>query len=128
VNCEDSISIDNINSLLTNNVQYDSNELLKSHWTGPKGESAPSQGLKKLRQDIGVVVKSLASSTTEAKNNLELCPAPVKIDDENIPLSFMPILNSLSITALTTVQMQCWPAILSGANILAYVMLINFMK
>lgn len=92
----------------------------KCHWFGAPGEANPSEELKLKRKSIGVVVKSFFSPT-EFDSNASLlarCPPPV-LDamDSALPESFGVILKSLNITNLSSVQMQCWPAILAGANI-----------
>jgi hypothetical protein len=46
-------------------------------------------------------------------------PAPIEaIDDKNLPKSVREVLEETKITEPTPVQKQCWPAIMSGANVL----------
>jgi len=82
----------------------------KSHWTGAPGEVQPSEELKTQRKDIGVLVKG----------NLQLCPPPVTtLHDTYLPAAFSQIFHSLGLSTPSPIQMQCWPAALCGANILA---------
>lgn len=83
----------------------------KVFWDGVPGEGSPSEELKQLRKSIGVV----------AKGNLSLCPPPVaRMDCRGLPSSFQMVFKTLSQHVNPTiVQRQCWPAALSGANILA---------
>lgn len=83
---------------------------LKAHWSGSPGEDFPSEELKTRRKDIGVLVKG----------NLKLCPPPVlTLHDPFLPQSFSKIFYSLGLSTPSPIQMQCWPAALAGANILA---------
>ena len=83
---------------------------LKAHWSGSPGEDFPSEELKTQRKDIGVLVKG----------NLKLCPPPVlTLHDPYLPQSFSKIFHSLGLSTPSPIQMQCWPAALAGANILA---------
>ena len=84
--------------------------LNKMLWTGPAGEQIPSEELKAKRKLIGI----------NAKGNLSLCPPPVDtMNDTGIPDSFRYVFKQLSHTFPTSVQKQCWPSVLSGANVLA---------
>lgn len=95
---------------------------IRSFWEGPPGESEPCDALKMKRKDIGVVVKVFNRLKNADNSILEKCPPPLQsIEDSNIPGLFQPVLKHFNITVLTTVQKQCWPAILCGANIIAYV-------
>ncbi|KAJ1433674.1 P-loop containing nucleoside triphosphate hydrolase protein [Ochromonadaceae sp. CCMP2298] len=83
---------------------------MKTFWAGGLGEDPPSEALKLLRKDIGVLVKG----------NIINCPAPVSdLQSEFIPKRFAIICGNLGVTKPSPVQMQCWPAILNGANLLA---------
>ena len=85
-------------------------EFTKSHWGGEAGEDPPSEKLKTLRKEIGVLVKG----------NLLLCPPPVlTLHDEYLPAPFSKVFHSLGLSTPSPIQMQCWPATLAGANILA---------
>ena len=82
----------------------------KMLWTGAAAELAPSDELKALRKHIGVNVKG----------NLALCPPPAdSLTTPGFPPVFSQLFGQLSYTFMTAVQKQCWPAILSGANVLA---------
>jgi ATP-dependent RNA helicase DDX5/DBP2 len=85
----------------------------RNFWTGKKGEASPiSDHLKSLRKSIGVKVIG---------NNLSACPPPIsEFNADGIPKCFGEILSTWDnpIVQPTPVQMQCWPAILSGNNIL----------
>lgn len=68
-----------------------------------------SDDLKNIRKGLGVLVKGAAIK----------CPPPITtLQDSKIPSSFMPILSKLNITTPSTIQMQSWPAILAGCNVL----------
>ena len=85
-------------------------DFTKSHWGGEAGEDPPSEKLKTLRKEIGVLVKG----------NLLLCPPPVlTLHDEYLPAPFSKVFHSLGLSTPSPIQMQCWPAALAGANILA---------
>lgn len=85
-------------------------EFTKFHWGGEAGEDPPSEKLKTLRKQIGVLVKG----------NLLLCPPPVlTLHDEYLPAPFSKVFHSLGLSTPSPIQMQCWPAALAGANILA---------
>ena len=106
------------NSCLEVNILHDNTEFQRSFWKGPVGEKEPSEDLKRKRKEIGVVVKPFSKQYSD--NLLEQCPAPLKsIEDIHMPETFKTILKEISIATLTTVQQQCWPAILSGANLIA---------
>ena len=82
----------------------------KDFWTGNPGEDPPSDELKILRKQIGVLVKG----------NLQQCPQPVlTLHDAFLPAAFPKIFHSLGLSTPSPIQMQCWPAALAGANILA---------
>ena len=84
--------------------------LCKSHWSGNPGEDPPSEELKTQRKEIGVLVKG----------NLHLCPPPIlNLHDPFLPPAFSKIFHSLGLSKPSPIQMQCWPAVLAGANILA---------
>lgn len=81
----------------------------RSYWKGPVGVAEPSEELKLLRKDLGVNVKG----------NLAGCPPPVQsMDDANLPSFFRSFFNNQGYTKPTAVQMQAWPAILNGSNVL----------
>ena len=85
-------------------------DFTKFHWGGEAGEDPPSEKLKTLRKEIGVLVKG----------NLLLCPPPVlTLHDEFLPAPFSKVFHSLGLSTPSPIQMQCWPAALAGANILA---------
>jgi superfamily II DNA/RNA helicase len=85
-------------------------DFTKFHWGGEAGEDPPSEKLKTLRKEIGVLVKG----------NLLLCPPPVlTLHDEFLPSPFSKVFHSLGLSTPSPIQMQCWPAALAGANILA---------
>jgi superfamily II DNA/RNA helicase len=78
-------------------------------WSGPSGEENPSEELKLLRKSIGVNVKG----------NVASCPPPVlDVQNEHLPAIFATYFTSHSLTKPTTVQQQCWPCLLTGANVL----------
>ena len=53
-------------------------------------------------------------------DNTSLCPAPIlSLEDPALPDTISQVIKSLNFNKLTAVQMQCWPAILSGLNVLA---------
>ena len=82
----------------------------KAHWSGNPGEDPPSEELKTQRKEIGVLVKG----------NLLLCPPPIiTLHDAFLPPAFSKIFHSLGLSIPSPIQMQCWPAALAGANILA---------
>ena len=82
----------------------------KCHWSGGPGEDPPSEELKTQRKEIGVLVKG----------NLHLCPPPIMtLHDSFLPPAFSKIFHSLGLSKPSPIQMQCWPAALAGANILA---------
>lgn len=78
-------------------------------WNGPAGEAEPGEELKLKRKDLGVLVRG----------NLEKCPPPIEnLNDSNLPSLFKEYCESKSIYQPTPVQLQCWPAILAGGNVL----------
>ena len=82
----------------------------KSFWTGPAGEESPSDELKELRKSIGVNVKG----------QLQQCPPPaLTAASAGLPAAFASSFDKLKMTTPSAVQMQCWPALLAGANVLA---------
>lgn len=88
---------------------YSTHEFNKNFWNGPVGENPPSEELKKTRQACGINVKG----------NLELCPPPsLTIENSFLPNEFVEIFKILHLVNPTPVQMQCWPSLLSGANVL----------
>ena len=83
---------------------------VRCHWKGDKGEDPPGDALKTLRKSIGVLVRG----------NLQLCPPPiVDINSSSLPVAFSKVFLQLGLTKPSPIQMQCWPAALSGANVLA---------
>eukprot|EP01041_Mallomonas_annulata_P008689 gene8689-17948_t len=81
----------------------------KNFWTGAPGEDPVSDELKILRKTFGIL----------PKGPLELCPPPVtEITSPGVPTSFAEVFSILNIQTPSPVQMQCWPAILVGANVL----------
>jgi superfamily II DNA/RNA helicase len=83
---------------------------VKSLWEGPAGEAETSEETKQLRKNIGVLVKG----------NCDLCPLPTLTpNDSLLPPIFQQYCQQYNITKLTSVQMQCWPAILNGTNMIA---------
>lgn len=82
----------------------------KRFWVGEDGEAEPSEELKSLRKEIGVLVKG----------NIQCCPAPIlSITSPSLPTVFATICSSQGISKPSSVQMQCWPSILYGADLLA---------
>eukprot|EP01031_Cornospumella_fuschlensis_P032923 gene32923-39818_t len=82
---------------------------IKTLWKGPPGIADPSEELKLLRKELGVNVKG----------NTAGCPPPVQsIDDANLPTFFQTFFETSGYTKPTVVQMQAWPAILNGSNVL----------
>jgi hypothetical protein len=78
-------------------------------WSGTTGEENPSEELKLLRKSIGVNVKG----------NVASCPPPIlDVQNEHLPALFASYFTSHSLTKPTTVQQQCWPCLLAGANVL----------
>jgi superfamily II DNA/RNA helicase len=83
---------------------------MKTFWAGGLGEDPPSEALKLVRKDIGVLVKG----------NIINCPAPVSdLSSDFLPKRFATICANLGVKRPSPVQMQCWPAILNGSNLLA---------
>lgn len=82
----------------------------KMLWVGAPAEPVPCDALKALRKSCGVNVKG----------NLALCPPPAEsLTTPGLPPVFSQVFGQLSYKTMTAVQQQCWPAILSGANVLA---------
>lgn len=78
-------------------------------WIGSVGEDPPSEELKLARKNIGVNVKG----------NLTKCPAPIlSVEDAALPSIFKQYFAHHGLSNPTSVQQQCWPCILSGANVL----------
>jgi superfamily II DNA/RNA helicase len=87
----------------------DSPPFEKNFWLGEEGDDEPSDELKAQRKEIGVLVKG----------NLKMCPAPVMtIQSSSLPKSFAKVCASHGVTKPSPVQMQCWPPVLYGANVL----------
>ena len=81
----------------------------KNFWTGPSGEDPPSEALKLLRKTIGVVVRGPSAHS----------PPPIStFDDISLPVAFNSIMRDLKCKTPSTVQKQCWPIIMTGANVL----------
>ena len=81
----------------------------KNFWTGQPGETDVSDEIKQLRKSLGILVRG----------NMNLCPQPIiSMSSEYIPPSFKKVFTLLNHTTPSPVQMQCWPTILAGANIL----------
>lgn len=79
-------------------------------WQGPPGEEIPSEELKELRKSVGIL----------ARNNLDRCPPPITtLDHDQLPPLFRDYCRNQSIIIPSAVQMQTWPAAMSGANVLA---------
>jgi superfamily II DNA/RNA helicase len=82
----------------------------KNLWNGVEGSNNPSDELKSQRKDLGIVIRG----------NLLGCPPPVTdVQDENLPALFRSVLSHFRIVRPTPIQMQCWPAVLSGTNVLS---------
>jgi hypothetical protein len=80
----------------------------KCFWS-PDLPNEVSDELKTIRKGLGVLVKGAVLK----------CPPPItNLQALEIPASFMPVLTKLSITTPSTIQMQSWPAILAGCNVL----------
>jgi superfamily II DNA/RNA helicase len=83
----------------------------KCFWSGDESRGPHGDELKMQRKAIGVLVKG---------DNADACPAPVlTLQDPCLPEAFKQVFSSANLHSLTAVQMQCWPAILSGLNVLA---------
>ena len=89
-------------------AEFSSEPICKQLWTGPMGEDPPSERLKAIRKQLGILVKGA----------LELCPDPVQLGDPFLPPQFSAVFSNLGLRQPTPVQMQTWPAVLSGANTL----------
>ena len=82
----------------------------KAFWQGQPGNAEPTEQLKSQRRDIGVLVK----------DNLELCPPPLtSLEDAVIPPQFLTVCKELKISQPRPIQMQGWPCILNGSDVLA---------
>lgn len=96
---------------LTNKDELRLQNFKRSFWTGPSAESVDEEEMKHLRKSIGVLVKG---------SNLTNCPPPIEsIDSVGLPIEFNQLFRAVSLTVPTSVQKQCWPALLSGNNVLA---------
>ena len=81
----------------------------KCFWLGQPAVIPVSEELKLTRKSLGILVRGA----------LHLCPSPVKsASDDGLPPIFEKFFSFLKYNSPTSVQMQCWPAILSGANVL----------
>lgn len=84
-------------------------EIKKLFWVGPPAEVPVSDELKTLRKTHGIL----------ASGSLELCPPPVvEIESPFLPVTFNEVFTYLNLKKPSPVQMQCWPCILCGANVL----------
>jgi hypothetical protein len=91
------------------NAEYSDHTLKLNYWLGDPGEDPPSDELKTLRKSIGVNVRG----------NLSLCPTPIMtVPCAGLPAEIETAIRSLNFKALSSVQQQCIPAILSGSSIL----------
>lgn len=82
----------------------------KAFWLGPPGEDEPSAQVKEQRKNLGILVKG---------KRLSLCPAPLtELSDTGLTPEALKLLTSLNITKPSVIQMQAWPAILSGSDVL----------
>jgi hypothetical protein len=82
----------------------------RNFWTGSVSSDMSIDDLKQLRKSIHVLVKGKA---------IDQCPPPVlNLSAPGIPNTFKEFLHKVNISNPTTVQMQSWPALLSGLNIL----------
>lgn len=87
-----------------------SSTFVKNIWQGPPGEESPSEDLKQLRKHLGVLVKG----------NVGACPPPLtSLHDPHTPPFFRKYCQEAGISTPSSVQMQGWPAILCGGNVLA---------
>jgi hypothetical protein len=88
----------------------------KCFWNGPQGEHAPSDSLKAQRMQLGILVKG---------KRLDLCPPPCDdiFSNINIDCDVNAYLKRLNIDKPSVIQMQAWPALLSGSDVLGYVLL-----
>ena len=108
----------------------------KNFWLGADDRGPHGDDLKMQRKSIAVLVKvvhvtqnflhcsfffSLLQQLIVIQgDNTALCPAPIlSIEDPALPESISQVIRFLNFNKLTAVQMQCWPAILSGLNVLA---------
>ena len=81
----------------------------RDFWSGPVGEDPVSDDLKAIRKTLGIL----------PKGKLTLCPPPVlEIASPYLPKEFPVIFSNLNLTKPSPVQMQCWPTIMCGANVL----------
>lgn len=82
----------------------------KDFWTGARTDLDTMEDLKSARKTLGILVKGPGH---------ENCPPPiVSVSDAGVPISFAAVFNKLRLTVPTLVQLQAWPAILSGNNVL----------
>jgi hypothetical protein len=89
--------------------QVDEEFFTRHFWNGEVGEDPPSEALKELRKSLGINVKG----------KLSLCPHPVLTTASKLlPHEFKIVSDLQGIETPSTVQSQCWPAALAGANIL----------
>ena len=85
-----------------------SKSIVKKFWTAELSDHI-SDDLKSVRKGLGILVKGDAVK----------CPPPItSLEDSSLPNSFKDILGKLNITQPSTIQMQSWPAILAGCNVL----------
>ena len=88
---------------------FSSNPILKNNWKGDPGQENPSDDLKLMRRNIGVLVRG----------NLGNCPPPIaEITHPSLPSSFAKVFQTLKLSQPTAIQMQCWPAVMAGSNVL----------
>lgn len=81
----------------------------KIFWTGEKGQNPPSESVKQIRKQLGVVVRG----------RLDLCPTPIHDTSEKFfPREMEKAFTIMGFRIPSSVQQQCWPAILCGANLL----------
>lgn len=80
-------------------------------WRGECGSDSPSDDIKMLRKNLGILVKGA----------LRLCPPPIKdTTDTGLPDKFITeFFKYRSLQRPSPIQSQCWPAIFSSASLLA---------
>lgn len=82
----------------------------RNFWTGPVPEADGMDSLKATRKSLGILVKGPGS---------DMCPPPIStVTDAGIPTSFAAAFTKLRLSVPTLVQMQSWPSMLAGNNLL----------
>lgn len=82
----------------------------KTFWLGTPGDDEPSTEVKEQRKNLGILVKG---------KRLSLCPPPLtEVSEVGLTPECKKLLTSLNIIKPSVIQMQAWPAILSGSDVL----------